>query len=100
MFRGDASLRYVMWDLRAAIPSREMEISNGDRVISSPVFKDNVIYFAETTEMCTRLTRDRSSNWKRATNGPVLLRRPLRTARFTSAVTTEKFYAFDARPAR
>jgi hypothetical protein len=56
MFRGDAihSGRYA-----APAPAQfhrvKWKFPSRDRVISSPVFKDNVIYSEAMTEMCTRL---------------------------------------------
>src|SRR6266513_2383404 len=102
MFRGDA-----MHSGTYAGPAPRQfhrvkwKFPTGDRVISSPVYKDNVIYFGETTEMCTRLTPQpvvKFGSERQTDRCP--LRRLSRTARFTSAVTTERFTHLMRRPAR
>ena len=73
MFRGDAihSGRYA-----APAPRQfhrvKWKFPTGDRVISSPVFKDNVIYFGgDDANVYAVDAATGRQIWKRTTNGPV-----------------------------
>ena len=81
-----------------AISSGEMEISTGDRVMSSPVFKDNVIYFGGDDGNVYAVDAETGRQiWKRATNGPVPATPAIVDGTLYIGSYDGKFYALDAR---
>ena len=101
MFRGDAmhSGTYV-----GPAPRQfhrvKWKFPTGDRVISSPVFNDNVIYFGGDDGNVYAVDAATGRQiWKRATNGPVPATPAIADAQFTSAVMTGSFTRSMRRPA-
>ena len=69
----------------------------GDRVISSPVFKDNVIYFGGDDGNVYAVDAATGRQiWKRATNGPVPATPAVADGTVYIGSYDGKFYAFNA----
>jgi outer membrane protein assembly factor BamB len=70
----------------------------GDRVISSPVFKDNVIYFGGDDGNVYAVDAATGRQiWKRATNGPVPATPAIADGTVYIGSYDGKFYAFNAK---
>ena len=70
----------------------------GDRVISSPVFKDNVIYFGGDDGNVYAVDSEGGHQiWKRATNGPVPATPAIADGTVYVGSYDGKFYAFNAK---
>ena len=98
MFRGDA-----MHSGTYAGPAPRQfhrvkwKFPTGDRVISSPVFKDNVIYFAGDDKNVYAVDAATGRQiWKRTTNGPVPATPAIAEGTVYVGSYDGKFYAFDA----
>ena len=98
MFRGDAihSGRYA-----GPAPRQfhrvKWKFPTGDRVISSPVFKDNVIYFGGDDGNVYAVDAATGRQiWKRATNGPVPATPAIADGTLYVGSYDGKFYAFNA----
>ena len=99
MFRGDA-----MHSGTYAGPAPRQfhrvkwKFPTGDRVISSPVFKDNVIYFGGDDGNVYAVDAATGRQiWKRATNGPVPATPAIADGTVYIGSYDGKFYAFDAK---
>jgi len=99
MFRGDAvhSGRYA-----GPAPRQfhrvKWKFPTGDRVISSPVFKDNVIYFGGDDGNVYAVNAVTGSQiWKRATNGPAPATPAVADGTVYIGSYDGKFYALDAK---
>jgi outer membrane protein assembly factor BamB len=98
MFRGDA-----MHSGKYAGPAPRQfhrvkwKFPTGDRVISSPVFKDNVIYFGGDDGNVYAVDAATSRQiWKRATNGPVPAAPAIADGTVYIGSYDGKFYALNA----
>jgi outer membrane protein assembly factor BamB len=98
MFRGDA-----MHSGRYAGPAPRQfhrvkwKFPTGDRVMSSPVFKDNVIYFGGDDGNVYAVDAETGHQiWKRATNGPVPATPAIADGTLYIASYDGTFYALDA----
>jgi len=98
MFRGDAthSGRYA-----GPAPRQfhrvKWKFPIGDRVISSPVFKDNLIYFGGDDGNVYAVDAATGNQiWKRATNGPVPATPAIADGTLYVGSYDGKFYAFNA----
>src|SRR6516165_170775 len=98
MFRGDA----VHSGTYAGPAPRQFhrikwKFPTGDRVISSPVFKDNVIYFGgDDGNVYAVHAATGHQIWKRATNGPVPATPAVADGTVYIGSYDGKFYAFNA----
>jgi eukaryotic-like serine/threonine-protein kinase len=99
MFRGD-----TMHSGRYAGPAPRQfhrvkwKFPTGDRVISSPVFKDNVIYFGGDDGNVYAVDAENGRQiWKRATNGPAPSTPAIADGTLYIGSYDGKFYALDAR---
>jgi outer membrane protein assembly factor BamB len=99
MFRGDAihSGRYA-----GSAPRQfhrvKWKFPTGDRVISSPVFKDNVIYFGGDDGNVYAVDAETGRQiWKRAMNGPAPSTPAIADGTLYIGSYDGKFYALDAR---
>jgi glucose dehydrogenase len=99
MFRGDAthSGRYA-----GPAPRQfhrvKWKFPTGDRVMSSPVFKDNVIYFGGDDGNVYAVDAETGRQiWKRATNGPVPATPAIVDGTLYIGSYDGKFYALDTR---
>ena len=73
----------------------------GDRIISSPVFNDNVIYFGGDDGNVYAVDAATGRQiWKRATNGPAPATPAIADGTVTSAATMESFTRSTHRPAQ
>src|SRR4029077_8399148 len=99
MFRGDAAHSGQYTDQAPRQFHRvKWRFPTGDRVVSSPVWHDEVLYFGSDDGNVYAVDAATGRQlWKRGTGGPVPVTPPVADGRFFVGSYDGKFYALDAR---